>query len=325
MRGEDHSAKSRASSNEVQAGRVHAESERRFHDLADLLPQVVFEMDATGRLTFVNRNAYTVFGYSEDDFARGVNAVQMLAPAERARGEENIKRVFSGELRKPDSYLAQRKDGETFPVMISSNPIERNGKIIGLRGIIVDLTEIKQIQDRLQRESERREKLEFIVVNSPAVAFLWRAAEGWPVEYVTENVRQFGYEPDDFLSGRISYVDVIHPDDREHVGDDVRKHTDSGDRDFSQVYRILTQDGQLRWIDDRTWIRRDPSGVVTHYQGIVIDITREHEAQEAFEQKTKDIEMVNHMAIGREMRIIELKREINALLEEQGRSPRYAG
>ena len=74
-----------------------AESERRFRELADLLPQIVFEIDENGNLQFMNRAAFAVTGLSEEDFRKGLNAFQMFAPEEHDRAMQGIRRTLSGE------------------------------------------------------------------------------------------------------------------------------------------------------------------------------------------------------------------------------------
>lgn len=115
-----------------------------------------------------------------------------------------------------------------------------------------------------------------IINSTPCVIFLWQNKEGWPVEFVSENVlKVFGYTAEDFTSGKISYDKVIHPDDLERVALEVAKYSSEKDRkNFAhQPYRIITKDGLVKWVDDRTEIIRDAEGNITHYQGIVLDIT----------------------------------------------------
>lgn len=138
----------------------------------------------------------------------------------------------------------------------------------------------------------RFELLEEIVRRSPAVCFLWRAAEGWPVEFVTDNVEQFGYSAEDLTSGRVPYASIVHPDDLERVAAEVAEHSVAGDAEFVQVYRIRTRSGEVRWLDDRTWVRRDEAGAITHYQGIVLDITERRRAEEEVERYRDHLESI---------------------------------
>ena len=129
------------------------ESEERFRELAELMPETIFEVDLEGRLTFVNRNAYNYFGYTQADLKRGLSSFKMIIPADRDRARENVVKVLSGEQTGINEYTALRKDGFTFPVMIYSAPIFKKGQPVGLRGFVID------ISDRKSAEEERR-KLE---------------------------------------------------------------------------------------------------------------------------------------------------------------------
>lgn len=127
------------------------ESERRYRELADSLPETVFEIDAEGRLTFVNRAAYEHFGYEQEDFERGINVIDAMAPEFREKAMGNIERVLAGQSLEPQEYMAVRKDGSTFPVVICSSRIMSGGIPIGLRGFVVDITRRKQLEDQLLR------------------------------------------------------------------------------------------------------------------------------------------------------------------------------
>ncbi|HDD24284.1 MAG TPA: PAS domain S-box protein, partial [Chloroflexi bacterium] len=147
----------------------------------------------------------------------------------------------------------------------------------------------REIAARARAEQKLRQANR-IVENSPMVLFRWRAEEGWPVELVSENVIQFGYTPAEFLSGETPYISVIYPEDRERVGQEVQECSASGGDSFERKYRIITKDGRVRWIDDRTVIERDAEGRITHYQGIVIDITERVQAEEELRKLSQAVE-----------------------------------
>jgi len=138
-----------------QAEEALRESERKYKELSDSLPQVVFETDIEGVLTYVSRVSFDLFGYTQEDFDQGLKALQMVIPEDRERALENMLRVLKGEILGGQEYIARRKDGKTFPVIIHSNRVVRDGKPTGLRGIIVDLSLLKQAEDAV-RESEAR-------------------------------------------------------------------------------------------------------------------------------------------------------------------------
>lgn len=152
-----------------------------------------------------------------------------------------------------------------------------DGKVIAAIGI-VDLLSLLKMQEIIRT----------VVNNSPAVVFLWRNEEKWPSEFVSENVVHFGYTVEDFISGKFLYGDIIHPEDLERVEEALEKRIRRGEVDFNMEYRIFTKAGDLRWVNERTFIQRDEEGEVTNLQGLVLDVTEGKEKEEALR---KSIEM----------------------------------
>jgi len=118
-----------------------------------------------------------------------------------------------------------------------------------------------------------KKKLEEIYKNSPVVAFLWTAEKDWPVEFVSDNITQFGYTPEDFTSGNLIFGDIVHPEDLDFVRNDVTRLEIEGRQFFSKEYRILTRAGETRWVAERSLLASDEDGRPSYYQGIIIDIT----------------------------------------------------
>ena len=120
-----------------------------YKELADLLPQTVFEMDTSGRFTFVNQHALSTFGYALEEFENGLTALQMVIPEQQGLAIENLKASLGGE-HFGHEYTMVRKNGSTFPAIIHSSPIMRAGCPVGLRGIVVDISERKRMEQTLQ-------------------------------------------------------------------------------------------------------------------------------------------------------------------------------
>ena len=132
-------------------------------------------------------------------------------------------------------------------------------------------------------ESHKNEAaLKRLINHNPAVLFSMRTEKGWPVDFVSDNVRQFGYAPTDFYSGRLVFADIVHIEDLQHVRDEVNRYSQLPAVDhFSHKYRIFTADKQVAWVEGHTRINRDTQGDVTHYEGALLDITEQKSVQDA--------------------------------------------
>lgn len=133
------------------AGRDLAESEKRFRDLAELLPETIFEIDAEGRLIFANRQAFDQFLYTQKDFERGLNGFDLLAPEDRQRAAAQAAKILAGESLALNEYTALRKDGSRFPVLVRSTPIYKDDKAVGLRGFMINISDKKRLEAQLQQ------------------------------------------------------------------------------------------------------------------------------------------------------------------------------
>ncbi|RPI36506.1 MAG: PAS domain S-box protein, partial [Methanoregulaceae archaeon] len=102
------------------------ESEAKYRELAELLPQMVFEMDLGFRVTYANQIALTTMGVADKDLEAGVSALSFIDPSDHERIRQNIEKLFRGETVANPEYTAVRSDGITFPVLIYAAPISRS-------------------------------------------------------------------------------------------------------------------------------------------------------------------------------------------------------
>ncbi|MBW2583900.1 MAG: PAS domain S-box protein [Deltaproteobacteria bacterium] len=140
-------------------------SEERFREMAELMPMTVFESDIIGNLTFANRKAFDSFGYSQEDFDRGVNSLDLLVPEDRQQAAENVAKIMGGEEIGLNEYTALRKDGSNFPIMVHSTIMVRDGETLGIRGCLIDITDRKKTEEerrRLETQFHQAQKLETI-------------------------------------------------------------------------------------------------------------------------------------------------------------------
>jgi len=135
------------------------ESEQRYKELTEMLPEAIFESDIDANLTYANQQAFNISGYTKQDLKNGLNGIDLLVPEDRKRAKENLAKRFQGEEIGINEYKALRKDGSIFPVLLHTSPIFEQGTLKGLRGIIVDISQRKQAEEELNKYRNHLEEL----------------------------------------------------------------------------------------------------------------------------------------------------------------------
>lgn len=257
------------------------ESETRFRDLANLLPQMVYELDRRGNFTYANRKALEMTGYSEQDLRRGLNIRSLFGDEEQERLAGNFQRLLQGETSSGNEYHIIRKDGTSFPVRIFSSPIVRDGSIAGGRGIGIDTTEQKAALRALQESEERYRTLQD---NLPIGVF--RSGIGGEVMFVNRAVaKMFGADSEDSLMLLTSMEAYADPEVRSEL---LRRMAGNGSlRDFEAQFR--RRDGSLFWGSLDIRAIRDDSGQISHLDGTISDITARKEAELALRAREESL------------------------------------
>ncbi len=258
-------------------------SEERFRELAELLPQVVYEADAQGLLTYANRFAFQAFGYSEEDLKRGINVLQRLVSEDRARAESAIRAVLTGDPSgSGKEYRALRKDGTSFPAVIYSSAITQEGAIVGMRGILVDITEQKKSEEALRKSEETYRTL---FENMTQGAFRQRA-DGTLVDVNPAALEMFGIPREEFLSRTSESTDweVVHEDGMPAPGNEHPSMValGSGKPVYGAIFGVRNdRTGELVWMEINAVPEFRP-GADKPYQVLVTlhDITKRKHAED---------------------------------------------
>lgn len=134
------------------------DSEQRYRELADALPDAVFEVDGRGMLTFMNRQGLQMFGYTPGDLARGLHVLRLLEHGDR-RQVWSVVQTAAGKGQLSIEHTGRRKGGTTFPVLVHSLSRITDGRVTGFLGIAVDITERKQMEEQLHASLNEKEIL----------------------------------------------------------------------------------------------------------------------------------------------------------------------
>ena len=250
------------------------ESERKYRELADQLPEIVFEIDTQGRLTFLNEKAYEITGHTPEDFAKGLILFKFIAPHDLDRAKMDLKRLLRGEKIDTNEYSLKRKDGSTFPVLIRCNVIVHENKIVGCRGIIVDITERARMEKELQRFSS--------AVKMSSMGVLVTDSNGRIIEANDAATRFYRANAKDDLVGK--YVrELVNPQDRHLVLERLKEAAEKGFT-RSHEYCVNTPSGSKLSIELATTAIRDKEGKAYGFVSIIRDVTERKKREEELKE-----------------------------------------
>lgn len=253
-------------------------SESKWRAVFETAAEAIILTDEDGRVASFNGAAERVFGYREEEMQEEDAHLLTLAPREQCdKTLANClcypQRAVRGGIREG---VGRRKDGTTVPVAVAASEFT-----IGERkysaSILSDITDRKRAEQAL-RESERR--LATLMSNLPGMAYRRLHDERWTTEFASRGVRNLtGYKPEQFTSGKLSYMDLIHPDDRPRVRWAVRDAV-TRRHCYQLEYRIACQDGGERWVWEQGEGVFDFNGALVAVEGFITDITARKQAEE---------------------------------------------
>ena len=253
------------------------ESRLRYETLVQSIDGIVWEADPqTFMFTFVSKQAERILGYPLEQWFGGPSFwPDHMHPADRdwavkfcvdatARGEDH---QFEYRMISADGREVWLNDIVTLHIAPDQSVI--------LRGLMVDITERKRA-DQALRETEIRFRQ---LAENISQAFWLSDVEGTLIHYIGPAYEKIsGRSCESLYANPASWLDFVHPEDRERIAADERSQSITGQHDRS--YRIVRPDGSVRWIHDRAFPVRDESGELIRVAGIAEDITERKEAEE---------------------------------------------
>ena len=263
------------------------DSNERLRTVADLSTDFVYWRGLDGVMTYVSPAALTVTGYRMSDFLERPGLLEeLVAPEDRARWDQREEAARAGSSLEPAEIGIIARDGSRRTLRHRSRPvIDAELGLVGQRASLSDITDAK-----LSEESRDRERRLFI--GGPVVVFRWRSEGDWPVEYVSANVRNLlGVDPEELTSGRVRYLDLIHPDDREQALANGQRLAASGLPGFQQSYRLLDHAGRTLQVLDYTVLVRDAAGAITHHEGYLLDVSEREEVRRQLETSKQQLDL----------------------------------
>ncbi|GBD89653.1 sporulation kinase A [bacterium BMS3Abin04] len=252
-------------------------------------------IDSEGKFLWVNSAFTKLTGYSNEEvYKKKINFLNS-ENNERESSFTSLEAIQNGKIWNGE-VVEKSKNGKLLFLEQTILPINDHENGTDFFIIIKrDISGKKRIENELNETYIKYEELAYVFNESPAIGFLWAAHNGMPVEFVTENIRQLGYNPDDFYSGNISFQNIIHPKDLEKTINELYHRALIGEEKFKLTFRILNKSGKVRWVDNYLSVRHGEGGAITHFHGIILDITERIKAEKEARLKLDQLVQADKM------------------------------
>ena len=249
------------------AAEVLCESEQRYRELANCLPDIVFETDLNGKLEFANERATEISGYALSEIEKGLNILQFLVPEDREKAKKNIQRLLAGGSYEPAEYTFVRKDGTTFPALITATPRVCKNKVTGLRGLVLDITEHKKTEEIIRKSEARYRELANLL---PEIVF--ETDITGKITFFSQRAFEItGFTPEELAKG-VNMLSFVVPEEREKAKENIKKSLARESHGASE-YTLFKKNGTTY----PALVRTEPifsEDKVQGLRGLVVDITQ---------------------------------------------------
>ncbi|TAN37766.1 MAG: PAS domain S-box protein [Verrucomicrobia bacterium] len=277
-------------------GRLHVlrnkqEIELEFQQLFDRVGDAIL-LFQNGRFIMANEAAGTQYGYTHDELMR--LTPQDLAATEAAPDKSDWNHILRHHDPAIFETVHRRRDNSRLPVEIGLRSTTYRGQP-AIISDIRDITRRRQLAEQLQVAYEKSVGLEAAINRSPVVVVLRRDGLDSPLEYISENVRRWGYRAEELIGQ--TALPWIHPDDLPGIAKETRQYIARHLYEFMLSYRLLTHEGDVRWVEDHTRLLCNTAGVIKQVQSLLIDVTAHRELAQELQQVQK-METIGRLAGG---------------------------
>jgi PAS domain S-box-containing protein len=245
---------------------------------SQILAQVddpIFVTDNHWNILYMNRAALGECGILlENSFKGTIFDLFDFLSEELSEIKSSISKLAGSRVYKKELNLKPFK-GQVQPYDLSVQAFSNDeGKKLGYSFVIRNLS-------ILQKQEALAKRAKMVVESSPAVLFTVDPNDNFKILYITENIKQFGYNAEDLISKGKSILSLVHPDDLEELKKYHLQESDiKGIPAYSGEYRLRKKSGEYRWVEDKSREILDQEGKVVLHEGLLQDITDRKKSRE---------------------------------------------
>ena len=257
--------------------------EERYRLLFDKAADTIAIIDAQGKVLDINNLFEDETGYRKSDI-KGENVFDsgLLTSKSAVSAAFYLSRLINGKEVPIFEIDVIRKDASIITYELRAVPIQEKDELIGVQAILRNITERKKTEAKLH-QSEKH--LSNLMYSLPGMAYRCRYDHDWTMEFVSQGCLELtGYLADELiLNSKISYAELIHPEDKENVFVTVRESI-TKKTPYQIIYRIRTKNGGEKWVWEKGNSQTSKKGRVDTLEGFISDISSRINAETALKE-----------------------------------------
>ncbi len=251
------------------------QTDERLRSVIDLVPVMVWELDAEGIITLSQGRALEILGFAPGELV-GVDAKKMFGTDSLMSAD--IHEMLSGKEMTTTRVIAGRLiESRHVPVL------DENGKVARVIGVGIDITEQREGEVSLRELSERYSLAQKI---ARLGSWEWDLRDGRQ-NWSEENYGIFGVSPEAFTPSFDSFLEFVHDEDRHRFRASLNRALTDADTGFDSTHRIVLHDGAVRHLHTRGEVVRKPGGKPQRMIGTCQDITEQVLADAALQESER--------------------------------------
>jgi PAS domain S-box-containing protein len=253
------------------------ESEEKYRALVEEINDALYSVDSHGVITYASPVIESILGYTSSELV-GHSIAEFFFPEDLPRMEEKTQAIFSGE-KGLSEWRMKTKSGGFCWVRTSSHPILDENRVLGLRGVLTDITESKKSGQEIERLNETLE-----AAQKMAKVGYWRYDIASQVPTWSDQMFEVcGYRKEDGVPSYEEHKETWHPDDWEFFDRAVQGCTQG--TPYNIVVRIRFPDDIYHHVNTQGFPVYDVKGEIKELFGTSQDITQYKRLEEELRER----------------------------------------
>ncbi len=255
------------------------ESEDKYRSLVENLNEIIYILNENAEITYVSPNIKEISGYSASEVL-GKRFIELVHPENKQESLERFKKAFSGATRASENRFIA-KDGRIVWVRTSARPVVKGGRKVGIQGVLTDITERKEAEEKIRKLSQAVEQSPDSIIITDL---------NGNIEYLNPRFSD--------LSG-YSYEEVIGKNPR------ILKSGKTNQETYKDLWKTITsgknwcgeilnkrKNGELYWDYASISPIKNDKGDITHFLAIQEDITEQKENERLLQNNLREKEVL---------------------------------